>query len=692
MKKSLLILTFLLSIILVFSGCSDDDDDGTVKKNNNGAVTLAPIVVNSLTDAALTRKAGMTLRAALNTAASNQPIVFHPSLDGGVIQLTIVGDGHTILKGEVMGMREEESGPVSYLEGYFDRDYGKSALYARKNVILDASQLPNGITLEWAGVEDARVLAVYGDLTMNNVAVTGGRSVAEDISGGDVDAEQPWTLGRGGGVAVWGVASLKDCTLYGNYCEGDFGREARDRGAFGGGVYTDIVHLQDCIVSGNSIYGSGAAGGGVFSVTGAESKETVSTIERCSITGNHLSAAMTYGGGVYSDGGSIGNSKELRLTNCTIARNLADASGIQPFLLGMGYWRGGGVYISNGSLTLKSCTIVENEVHGLPRTDSLGKSNMAGGVAATIGNAHAVDDMKIEHCIIAGNTVHETGGTIYDHDVFTGTVFYFRSRGYNRLGVVDFSQILVPVGERNWASLCRKHFPKTGDASGVLLDDVLDMVAGPVLHASILSTGVDAGNPVPLYYEPRGQALDQFPAPQYYIQEVFAEYWVDQDTEDNFLEFFLARLEDYYNLEGFAAGFTEDFETFLSTVDADDKTDGVQHYTDPDGNPILTLADTLWFGPADTWPKEVSNYPYIHFWHRLDAALADENIPGMGPEILGDNAWAALFDSGEQAESPNITMRIWSISGYKSIMENLDQLGLARPVNDRGDIGAIELP
>jgi hypothetical protein len=82
-----------------------------------------------------------------------------------------------------MGMRDEPSGPVSYLEGYFDRNYGKSALYAQKNVIIDASALPLGITLSWVGgpATLARVLAVYGDLTMINVSVTGGRSVAEEI-------------------------------------------------------------------------------------------------------------------------------------------------------------------------------------------------------------------------------------------------------------------------------------------------------------------------------------------------------------------------------------------------------------------------------------------------------------------------------------------------------------------------------
>jgi len=79
-----------------------------------------------------------------------------------------------------MGMRDEPSGPVSYLVGYFNRDYGKSALYARKNVVIDASDLPSGITLSWIGGagNPARVLAIYGNLTMTNVSITGGHNPA----------------------------------------------------------------------------------------------------------------------------------------------------------------------------------------------------------------------------------------------------------------------------------------------------------------------------------------------------------------------------------------------------------------------------------------------------------------------------------------------------------------------------------
>jgi hypothetical protein len=658
MKKSLVLLVALFMALLI-AGCDIRD---------------YRIVVNSLEDVEELPQGMVTLRSALDLAEDGEPIVFHPSLDGGTIELSIVGEEATVLPGEVMGMRDEPSGPVSYLEGYFHRNYGKSALYARKNVIIDASALPHGITLSWVGgsATQARVLAVYGDLTMINVSVTGGRSVAEEIVDGNTE-RQPWTLGRGGGVAVWGKARLVNCKLYNNYCEGDFA-SSRDRGAFGGGLYADIVDMENCIVSGNSVLGGGAAGGGVFSVGGRGVTEETSTIKRSSITGNRISGLFTYGGGVYSDGGGIGKLKTLELTNCTIARNIVDPASILPsFILGIGYWRGGGVYMSNGNLLVNSCTVVENEVYGLPRTDDLGKPNLAGGIAATIGNAHAAEHMTIGHSVIAGNTVHEIDGTSYNEDIFTGSLLYFHSMGYNRIGIINFDQILVPVGETAWASLCRKHYPKEGDSDGVDVADVLNLDSG-ITHSDVmLSAGVDAPNPVVLHYEPQDNAIDQVPVLPYSISEIYAEY--SHTGTDNFLDILLGRIEDHYGLTGFASNFTADFETFLKTVDIDDETEGPQPYTDPAGIPILTLADAQWFGPKTTWPKELPNYPYIEFWHRLDVALRAKSIPGMGPELLGDDAWATLFSTGPLVENGDIIMSVTTGSPLTVSKQEVDQNG-----------------
>ena len=680
----------LLLLALASCGCGSSAANSPNAESPSALASVPssapPIVVNSLLDSATPESGSTTLRSALALAAPGQTIQFAPALDGGTISLSLIADEHTLLKGEVMGIRNEPSGPVSYLVGYSDRDYGRSSLLARKNVIIDASSLPSGITVAWGGAQPgARVLAVDGDLTLTNVDIRGGRSLTENNT---TVPDQPWTLARGGALAVWGVARLNHCRLYDNQVQGDFDA-SRDRGAFGGGIYADIVEMDGCVVSGNSVLGGGAAGGGVYCVGGAGHAQTVSTIDRSSITGNRISGLMTYGGGVFSDGGSIGNHKKLRLTRDTIAQNLAQpAPGLPKFLLSQGYWRGGGVYISNGDLEIQSCSLVENQVQGVARTDSLGRRNLAGGIAATVGNAHEVGDMTIGHSIIAGNTVQEIGGTLYPHDIFTGSLMGFHSGGYNRVGVVDFSQILVPVGR--WESLCRKHYPQAGDETGTRLADVLDLSGGITRSTSIVSAGVDSGQLSVLYYQPQGTALHQVPTSPYLVPETLAQYSLESGNPDNFLAIMLSRLESHYGLTNFASNFTADFETFLQTADSDAATPGIQPYTTPSGTPILTLAATQWFGPAQTWPKELPNYPYIQFWHRLDAALQLQAIPGMGAELLGDSAWQSLFSSGSLTENPSIRMDISTAPRLSVQPLGTDQLGKARPTRGPSDIGSIE--
>jgi hypothetical protein len=338
---------------------------------------------------------------------------------------------------------------------------------------------------------------------------------------------------------------------------------------------------------------------------------------------------------------------------------------------------------------MQGATIVENSVRGVPRVDSLGRRNLAGGIAATVGNAHAVERMTVGHSIVAGNTVQEIGGVTYAHDLFTGSLMHFDSAGYNRFGVLDFSQILVPVGEWGWGSLSRRHYPKVDDADGMALADVVDLATGVTVEPTIASAGVDAGNPVVLHYAPAGTAVDRIPTSSYRVQNASAQYDVDSGATDDFLEIVLARIEQRYGLTGFAAAFQSDFEAFLQSVDSDSATAGVQPYTNPNGQPILTLAGTHFFGPAQTWPRELENHPYIHFWHRLDAALEARDIPGMGPELLGDAAWQRLFSSGPLTENPHIRM---SVNPQQFTVSPLavDQLGAARPSHSASDIGAIE--
>ncbi len=688
MRRLLFTLCILLMAMYVFGACTHDE-----------------FVVNSLLDDASPPAGTITLRSVLASASSGQRITFDSSLNGSTINLSVIGEEHTVLVGEVMGF--DDANNISYLVGYFDRDYGKSALFADKNVVIDASGLPDGITINWEGTESARVLAVSGNLTLSNVAITGGNSVfdvAENI-GQHPDDNQTSTLARGAGLAVWGVATLRDCTIYNNHAVGDDADSSRDGGAYGGGVYADTVVMDNCIVSGNTVSGGGAAGGGIFSVGGRHTAVNVSSINSSAITENRIAGLFAYGGGIFSDGGGIGLSTRIHVENSTIARNLVEPPVLPSFLfhlLDIGYWRGGGLYMSNGHMQVQSSTLVENEVFGKPRANELNKPNMAGGIAATIGNAHAVEDMIIGHSIIMGNTIHEidgvspdgyTIGNVYPHDVFTGSVFDFRSMGHNRIGIIDFSQILVPIGEPNWASLSRKHYPKVNDEDGVVLDDVL---GSATLSTFIYSSGVEADPFAVLSYEPVGNALDQIPTGNYNVIEVLGQL-IGQENEGRnslLLPLILDQLEFVYDQTGFESEFRNYFEGYLFDIDPD--TAGSQRYENCNNITIGTLEQAYWCGPSQTWPQNEYNHAYIEFWHHLDSALASEitevnvdQMSDLGSATLNDEVWADLFGLGN-SHFNGITISLFETTLGVNPLDT-DQLGNPRPADLLGDIGAVEV-
>jgi hypothetical protein len=615
-----------LSVALLGGGCS-----------TNGGPDKREFVVNSLEDLAAPSGGTVTLRSAIDAAISGDTITFDDSLDGQTILLTFVGEDHSTLKGEVY------SGMT--FSGYQDRDYGKSALYARKNLVIDASSLPHGITVKWngGGASHARVLAVYGNLTMKNVTVSSGYSLAEEIVGGS----QPYTLARGGGLAVWGKAILTDCTIAGNTCFGESG-SARDRGTYGGGIYADGLDLEGCVISGNTAIAYGAGGGGIYSVGGGDNgggRGNDTSLIRCTISGNRVTAQHAYGGGIFTLSGGPSNLATMSLTNCTVARNLAQDHPDFPEA-GQWYTRGGGVYMGGGSLRISGCTIAENAVLGVPAVFS-GKPNLGGGgVAATIGNAHTVEDVYVQNSIVAGNTLNGV-----DEDWFAGSILNFYSQGYNLVGVVDFRYILAPVPD--WMMLSRKRWPKAGDVDGVSLLEALD-VGGARYHASVLSAGTDPGQPAILWYPPAALASDKIPDREYQVTNVNAGYSGFGETTDDFLNHVILQLRQEYG-----AILGADF-----------------------GEELGDMTGTTWYGPAVTWPSNPQNAAWIAFWQNLDASIGDD----LGMAVLGDDFWGT-FTSGSLGDHIHITVQRQT-SSYR--METKDQLGNARPRGGLGDIGAIE--
>jgi hypothetical protein len=360
-----------------------------------------------------------------------------------------------------------------------------------------------------------------------------------------------------------------------------------------------------------------------------------------------VTAKHAYGGGIFSLAGGPNNRAWLRLSNCTIARNLVEDNP-DPALAGAAqyYYRGGGVYMGGGSLSVAGCTVVQNEVNGVAALFS-GKPNMGGGgIAATIGNAHVVENVFVHHSIVAGNKLSGS-----DEDWFAGSLLNFTSLGYNRFGVLDFSQILVPVPD--WTDLSRKHYPKVGDQEGVAAAAVLDI--GDVhVHATVLSEGTDKGLPAVLWYPPAGSAVDQIPAGSYGIETAAAGYSGFGVATDDFLKRVLEKLRTDYPVlgVGFGAGFGD-------------------------------MTGVTWYGPAVTWPTNALNAAWIQFWRDVDTEIGDR----LGMAKLGDGFWASFSDG----PFGNVTMDVSTIS-YAAALAASDQLGNVRPSGPLGDIGAIERP
>lgn len=613
----------------------------------SGSTAPPPNVVNSLVDADPPPDGTMTLRAAIRKIESGGTITFDRSLNGGTILLGIVGSDNSVLQGEIY------SGMT--FQGYGERNYGRSALYAAKDLTIDASALPDGITLTWTGGDSnrARVMAVYGNLTMRNVTITSGYSNAEAIAGGT----QPYTLARGGGLAIWGTATLENCTVSGNRCAGD-NVSSRDRGTYGGGIFANGLTMSNCVVSGNAVLGYGAAGGGIYSVGGADGPGIDSSLSGCTVSGNRATAQHAYGGGIFTLGGGPTFLMSLTLTNCTIARNVVeDHPGLAESPTGY-YYRGGGVYMGGGYLSVTSCTVAENRVTGVPAIFSRKPNMGGGGIAATVGNAHVVEDISIRHSIMVGNTLNGTA-----EDLFTGSVLHLYSHGYNQVGRIDFSQILVPIPP--WWSLSRKHWPKVGDMDNVAASDLLDL-PNVARHGSIRSVGTDTGDLAVLWYPPTGTALDRIPAGGYMVDNVvLAQYQTAFGSKDDFLLQVLDKLStgEYGGILG------NDFGTgYRATFEAENGT---------------SLDNVAWYGTAAGWPSDPLNVSWINFWRGLDNAIAGR----LGAAGLGDGFWGS-FANGPLGD--NVTMHVNTTQYGPVQLIGSDQLGNPRPYGPMGDIGAIE--
>jgi|GEM_PF-649418 len=236
------------------------------------------------------------------------------------------------------------------------------------------------ITIEGAGFTIARdggapqfrILAVEpsGDLTLNNMTISGGSLPAG---------------ANGGGIVSRGALTLNNSTISGNSTSGS------NRG---GGIHSSgTLVMNNSTVSGNSAGG----GGGIYSGgTLAMNNSTVS--------GNSANSA----GGIFNNGTGT-------LSNSTVSGNSANSVG-------------GGI-INNGTVTLTNSTVSGNsgtESGGIRNngTGTLTNSTVTGNTANTRGGGiYNGDTLTLERSLITGNTAPSAQEIENAYDfLYSGTI------------------------------------------------------------------------------------------------------------------------------------------------------------------------------------------------------------------------------------------------------------------------------
>ncbi|MEM9081130.1 MAG: choice-of-anchor Q domain-containing protein, partial [Verrucomicrobiota bacterium] len=213
------------------------------------------------------------------------------------------------------------------------------------DLIIDASTLPSGITID--ANQQSRVIEIASGstVTLDSLALINGQSADGTLS---VPAGEP-----GGGIFNDGTLILNSTTVSRNTAgNGTDVLAGFASGGSGGGIYsTGNLTLNHSTVSRNlagnlglnSLGGNGGGGGGIY-CTGVITTLNNSTIAE-NITGLGTNGPNGSGGGVFS------MSNTLTINNSTISGNTAVAGDEVA---------GGGIVIELGSLSLNNSVVAKN--------------------------------------------------------------------------------------------------------------------------------------------------------------------------------------------------------------------------------------------------------------------------------------------------------------------------------------------
>jgi hypothetical protein len=303
-----------------------------------GSAQATTITVSNLNDSGAGSLRQAILDANQNGSGSDD-IVFASGLSGTIDVGPFDGDG--LYAGTAMNIQGPGAGQIT-LRGTNDIGY-----------------------VIYTGLDFGSYGGSPGDpITISGLTLTGGHPSSSTFSD------------SGGGIFNQDAAlTVSNTVITGNHADND-----------GGGIYSapapgGSLTLNNTTVSNNTggTDDFGVYGGGIF--TGAPT-----VIRNSTVSGNTIGSD---GPGVYMTG-----SYPLTIENSTIANNIATGSGTDV--------EGGGVWITGGTLDIKSSTITGNSVGG--------SRGLGGGVYTFLDSS----DVHIQNTIIANN--HGTQG----NDIYLG--------------------------------------------------------------------------------------------------------------------------------------------------------------------------------------------------------------------------------------------------------------------------------
>jgi hypothetical protein len=329
------------------------------------------------------------------TLTSNIINTAQASLNGSNVEVSLMGNGHTITAAGVQGIQVTR-GRLTL------RDLTLFGPSSTSGVVLDTNAtvtMEEGVII--TGFSGKGVHVYYGTFTQNGGSIYDNGSGNNYDTGVYVNSLGIFNLNggvitkndgyNGGGVYVdGGDFTQSGGTIYDNGASylgggvyvksGTFtqsgGTIRHNEAQYGGGVYVEGTFTQTAgIISGNSTIGSG---GGVF----VDSTGTFTQSVGGTISGN----SAQDGGGVYVNGGT------LTQLNGTISDNTAQ-------------YGGGGVYLTGGSSTQLNGTISGNSAQD------------GGGVYVTYGNffQNAGSSITGNHVTLCGGGVYVDGGQFYQN-------------------------------------------------------------------------------------------------------------------------------------------------------------------------------------------------------------------------------------------------------------------------------------